>query len=248
MLNHITFYGVSLQGDRPYQEDSIGSCITADSAIFVAADGLGGHGHGEDASSLAVDHSLKRWEEVKSLMHPSDFFKNIFSEVGNKLIDLQDEEGDPTAFRTTMNLGIIDRDHVFHSAHVGDSRCYVFKNGKLIRQSVDHSIPQMLVSSGNLKKSQIRNHPDRNRLYRVLGQRDSAVECTEEEPVRLERGMCILLCTDGFWEMITEKQMQWLQFWSGTAKDWILKMVRYIEKNGQGRNMDNFSAIAVWIE
>ena len=105
----------------------------------------------------------------------------------------------------------------------------------------------MLALSGEIKESEIRHHPDRNILLRVIG-------IDWEEPmyallprVPLSKCQAFLLCSDGFWELIEEKTMCELLKKAGSVEEWLDSMVRVVRENGAGTDMDNNSAVAVWL-
>ena len=139
-------------------------------------------------------------------------------------------------------------EHQIRRGHIGDTPRYYFNRNKLKERTLDHSVPQMLVSVGKLKEKEIRHHPDRNRLLRVLG--IEMDEVNYQESGRLERSgqQAFLLCTDGFWELIEEKKMEALLKKADTPEQWIRLMQEVILKNGRNTDMDNYSAIAVWLE
>ena len=104
----------------------------------------------------------------------------------------------------------------------------------------------MLALSKEIKEEQIRNHPDRNMLLRVMG-----VEWEEKmyelmAPIPLKKCQAFLLCSDGFWELITEKEMCEQLKKASSVDEWLSNMIQIVKKNGMGKNMDNYSAIAVW--
>ena len=131
--------------------------------------------------------------------------------------------------------------------HVGDSRIYQFRKGKLIKKTLDHSVPQMLVAQGEIKESQIRFHEDRNRLLRVVGMSEKAPKYDMTQEVRIDATTSFLLCSDGFWEYLEEKEMIRLLKNASNPQEWIEKMEEIVMKRGQDKNMDNYSAIAVFI-
>ena len=141
---------------------------------------------------------------------------------------------------------MVTDDKNVYIGHVGDSRAYVFHHGKVKTRTLDHSIPQMLVLSREIKESQIRNHPDRNIVLRVLGVEWEEPMYELKEPMHLKNGQAFLLCSDGFWELIEEKQMCDLLKRSASPEEWLMQMAQVVKTNGMGRNMDNYSAIAVW--
>ena len=131
------------------------------------------------------------------------------------------------------------------AAYVGDSRIYQFRKNKMLLRSSDHSIPQYLVNIGEIKERDIRHHPDRNKLLRVMG---SEWETPRYQRLKLEepeRGDAFLLCTDGFWEWIEEKDMERFLKRASCSEEWLDMMKRFIYARGRGNRMDNLSAIAV---
>ena len=131
--------------------------------------------------------------------------------------------------------------------HIGDSRIYYFRKNRYKKRTLDHSVPQMLVLAREIKEKDIRNHPDRNKLLRVMGIEwgYSKYEISQEEKKR--EGLAFLLCSDGFWELIDEKQMVLTLKSSNDAEEWINKMAEIVKASGEGKNMDNYSAITLML-
>jgi protein phosphatase len=103
----------------------------------------------------------------------------------------------------TMALVVGDRAVV---ANVGDSRTYLFRDGKLQRISKDHSLVMRLVELGHLREDEIYSHPQRNAVLRSLG--DRAEPEIDLFQVRLRPGDALLLCSDGQWEMTRDPVME----------------------------------------
>ena len=131
--------------------------------------------------------------------------------------------------------------------HIGDSRAYIFSQNKVRKRTLDHSIPQMLVLAGDLKESEIRHHQDRNIVLKVMGMDWEEPLFELMPPIPLKKCQAFLLCSDGFWEWIEEKEMCELLKQANSVNEWMDSMVEVVKSNGQGENMDNFSAIAVWV-
>lgn len=115
----------------------------------------------------------------------------------------------------------------------------------MLLRSSDHSIPQYLVNIGEIKERDIRHHPDRNKLLRVMG---SEWETLRYQRLKLEEPECgdaFLLCTDGFWEWIEEKDMERFLKRASCSEEWLNMMKGFIYARGRGNRMDNLSAIAV---
>ena len=106
----------------------------------------------------------------------------------------------------------------------------------------------MLAAAGQLKESEIRFHEDRNRLLRVLGVAGQDPAYDAEEPITLEGDQQFLLCSDGFWELISEEQMLLCLDESDEPQLWLENMVELANRNGRCKSRDNMTAITVWIK
>jgi serine/threonine protein phosphatase PrpC len=129
--------------------------------------------------------------------------------------------------------------------HIGDSRLYFYHRNKPKARTLDHSVPQMLALSGEIKENQIRRHPDRNRLLRVMGVEWDTPRYELSDEIALDGNQSFLLCTDGFWDFIDEKAMRRLLKKSTDAQQWLVGMTNEVERNGAEQDMDNYTAIAV---
>lgn len=238
----ITFSRISNRGSRPVNEDSVGVGIYDKSSCFILCDGLGGHGLGDVASSIAVKSFGSYFASGKT--EPLEFFPEAFLLAQKNIIDRQQKENADSKMKTTLVSVIIENGHYTY-AHIGDSRLYCFKNGKIESRTLDHSVPQMLVRSGDISEEEIRFHPDRNKLLRALGEGDSALRYEIGEKCELEDNTAFLLCSDGFWEHITEDEMESALAASTDSGSWLDSMQDLVKAKGHGSNMDNFSAIAV---
>ncbi len=232
---------ISKTGSRPVNEDAVAVLEGDNGLLCVLCDGLGGHGSGEVASRLALEAA----EQAFSRPLPSGDLLPLCMELAQQaLLEEQRRQGKPEELKTTMVLLHLQEGRLCW-AHVGDSRLYLFRRQKLAARTLDHSVPQMLVAQGEIREKDIRFHEDRNRLTRVLGMAGEVPRFTMSDEVKAEPGLDILLCSDGFWEWLTEKEMGRLLKNSAGAQDWLEKMAQLVQKNGQGHTMDNFSAIAV---
>ncbi len=231
-------------GGRAVNEDCLLSAEHGGRFIFAVADGLGGHGMGDVASQLAC----KTAEEcfLNSAKNSEALVSEIYESCQNALLSRQKELRASGKMRTTLNLLLVDGDRALFS-HIGDSRTYYFKDKKLVRRTFDHSVPQMLAATGEITEEEIRFHEDRNRLLRVLGVEDRKPAFESENPEQVTGCQQFLLCSDGFWELISEEQMLLCLDEAEEPKLWLDNMVELVSRNGRGRSMDNVTAIAVWL-
>lgn len=232
----------SSKGERDENEDSVRIVDKGNLKAFILADGLGGCGKGEIASSAAV-------KAVEKYVLENDFdfdmLRNCFIEAHKGVLEAQ-KENDYYEMKTTLVVLLINNKKAFWG-HIGDSRLYVFNSKKYEYRTSDHSVTQVLYKLGEIKEEEIRHHKDRNKLLKALGSEDLDVEnpfeCGGENVDVFDKDF--LLCSDGFWEWITEKEMQKVLKKTKTPSAWINEMASKIVENGCGNNMDNFSAIAI---
>ena len=156
------------------------------------------------------------------------------------------KEMDAEASMKTTVVCLVIKDGKAKVVHVGDSRFYQFKKHRLIQQTKDHSVPQMLVNRGMIREKDIRYHEDRSRLLRVMGTEWDAPKYQVMEEFDVSPDDSFLLCSDGFWEMIEEKDMAKTLKSSKTPEEWLEKMKKVVLRHGKKVNMDNYSAIAVF--
>ena len=240
---HLTYALYTEPGTRPVNEDSVGVAEKSGSACYILCDGLGGHGMGDTASSLAVEAMKEVFEKEAQ----TDCLDKAMWAAEERIMQEQKARGVRHKMKTTAVVLAAD-EKMAYIAHVGDSRLYVFSGNKVRTRTMDHSVPQMLVLSGEIKDSEIRHHPDRSSLLRVLGIDWDSPMFEKMAPLPLRKCQAFLLCSDGFWEWIEEEEMCRLLKESNGPREWLDKMVSVVMENGRGKEMDNNSAIAVWRE
>jgi len=197
--------------------------------LFIVCDGMGGHLGGECAShwaTEAIKKSLSDYfcpkdpratvklpedknqiqEENEPTTHPS-----AITEIENQIrVAVQDANNVVFEYArnkpaeagnagTTVTLAFIKGSQAIF-ANVGDSRAYLIRNNQLHQITKDHSIVAQLVANHQLKPDEIYTHPQRNIIYRSLGQNTEVQIDTFRET--LQPDDYLLLCSDGFWEMV----------------------------------------------
>ncbi len=229
---------VSQRGGREVNQDAVWSGTAESYFIWALADGLGGMGGGELAAAAAIG----------AISNGSTADLLAISEAAHRAVkEAQKQRPESASMRTTLVVLVSDGRRA-KWMHSGDSRLYRFRGGALAEQTLDHSVPQTLVLAGKITPPEIRRHPDRNRLLRSLG--GAAVE-VEMGPgwLDLEIGDAFLLASDGFWELVTEREMEAELVRAATAGGWLQGMqVRLMERlvKMADDDVDNYSAIAVW--
>lgn len=236
---NIVYATVTEKGERALNEDCLGVAVSPDRLGFILCDGLGGHGKGDVASRYVV-------EQMKEHLLHADSMEDSIMCAQTGLLQKQKEDHAGDSMKTTVACLTIEGKEARYG-HVGDSRIYLFEKNKYIRRSIDHSVPQMLVSAGEIREKEIRHHEDRNRLLRVMGTEWEKPKYQMVDHIPLTRHTSFLLCSDGFWELIDEKMMCKTLKRAHTPEEWLSEMEKIVLANGRGTNMDNYSAIAVFI-
>lgn len=198
----IEFASLSDRGRvRLNNEDSYGQFVPETAAefeergaVFVVADGMGGHRGGEIASRIAV-RTILAFYTADASGDRSQALARAFHEANQTII--QEAVADSTLFGmgTTCTALALQAGRAY-LAHVGDSRCYMLRQGNIRQVTSDHSIVGEMVRSGIISDEDARTHPKRNVITRSLGaQPDVATETPES--IELQAGDTFLLCSDG---------------------------------------------------
>lgn len=180
-------------------------------------------------------------------LHGNDFLAECFNAAQETILREQLRLHAESKMKTTMVALRIEHSRAYY-AHIGDSRLYHFSRRNCKQLTMDHSVPQMLVASGDIQRSEIRHHPDRNKLLRVLGVEWESPRFTLcKKPLIVWPGDAFLLCSDGFWELIEEEEMLALYRMHKRPEAWLAAMKELVEKRGAENEgtADNFSAIAI---
>jgi serine/threonine protein phosphatase PrpC len=234
---------ITKTGTRDNNEDSVAVLETDAGSLFAVADGLGGHGKGEVASALATESFVLDFSDYDGDI--DDFLPNAFLNAQSNIMHAQASQGGKADDMKTTFVVLLVADGLAKIGHVGDARAYVFNKNKVKTRTRDHSVVEMLFVSGEIREKHINTHPDRNRLLRTMGIEWESPQYVLADDIPLSECQAFLLCTDGFWELCSEKKMCAYLKKSDTAIEWLDQMLSEVEKNGHGKDMDNYTAIAV---
>jgi protein phosphatase len=166
--------------------------------LFVVADGMGGAQAGEVASALAVEAFQQPLPEDGP---PEQRLAARVQEANRRIYETSRSAQEHAGMGTTLTATYLD-DTDLAVAHVGDSRAYLFRDGKLTRLTQDHSLVEELVRRGKLTEEQAAEHPQRSIITRALGIENDVLVDTWTYPVRA--GDVVLMCSDGLTSMIGE--------------------------------------------
>lgn len=193
---------------RSHNEDSVTIVknLSGDYLLMVA-DGMGGHKAGEVASSMAVTTIGSRFQSLSSLGNKMDaitWLKEIIEEVNTNIIKYAEGHINAVGLGTTLVCAILSKDYLIF-ANIGDSSGFVYKKGVLYKVTKDHTLVNILVESGELRKEEAENHPQKNVLMKALG----AAEKVEPDIFDVETTVDgIFLCSDGLTNMVSKEQIE----------------------------------------
>ena len=201
-LNQWETASYSCVGERAENQDRE-LLITGEKGVLaVVADGMGGHKDGGIAAEKLIGQA-KLWYADKANNDLSSIIHKAHQELNSQ--DFLGTSYSPeNAPRTTGVILWIHGEHA-EVVHVGDSRCYRFHSSKLVTRTLDHSIVQLLVLSGEVAEEEMGTHPDQNRLTQSIGGENTPRPSYEK--FEIKKGDAFILCSDGFWEYTTEKEM-----------------------------------------
>lgn len=195
-------FHVTRKGGRDNNEDRMGYCYTSGSAIFMLADGMGGHPEGEVAAQMAIQAiaALFQKEARPELADVPNFINSAVYAAHQQILRYSVDRSMLDAPRTTVVLAVIQNGAIFWT-HCGDSRLYLLRQGELLMRTRDHSlVEQDLLNPSALRSAHARN---RNLLFTCLG---SPVPPVYQlvGPVTLQQDDRVMLCSDGLWSALSE--------------------------------------------
>ena len=195
-------FQVSRKGGREKNEDRMGYCYTRDSALFALADGMGGHPEGEMAAQIALQTlaTLFQTSAKPRIADPMAFMREGIMAAHQQLLNYAAERKLDDTPRTTV-VACIEQGGQAFWAHCGDSRLYWVRKGELVARTRDHSYIELQEALGRQS-----DKVNRNVLFTCLGSPTRPV-FSVTEPLVLQQGDTLMLCSDGLWASLSEQDM-----------------------------------------
>lgn len=246
----LSFAAVSRRGGRSRNEDAL-RCFETGSGVhcWALADGLGGHADGDIAANIAVDqvHAafLRTEETLRAGIDDADAFlmtaiHAAFDAANSAVVGRGSGHADPLYMGSTLVVAAVLGERMAW-AHVGDSRAYRFTAGELRSVTRDHS----MVALAAAPVRDERCDDSRNRLLAVIGGAEDVRPDFSDTPTALLPEDVLLLCSDGWWSLVLETEMEIDLGASRSPGEWLQRMEDRLLERAQGE-FDNYSAIAVW--
>jgi len=228
-FGHLTHAGLhrELNEDTYYGDGQLG--------LWLVADGMGGHAHGELASALARETIVREVRRGTAL-------EEAIGLADHDIQHASRQNADARPMGTTV-VAVMVRDQTFQIAWVGDSRGYLYHDGRLTRLSRDHTYIQTLIQQGIINRAQARRHPQRNVVTQALGVTAPDQLTVDTLTGEFMPGSQLLLCSDGLTEDVRDAQIAGILAntqWS--AQECVDALVAAALDNG---GSDNITAILI---
>ena len=213
-----------------------------DFGLFVVADGMGGHSEGERASAIAartVAMHILRESYLPLFSHGernapiAEVVTTAIQRANDAVVHDLDDGG------TTVSVAVLIND-LAYVGHVGDSRVYLISRGKIERITRDHSWVQRLIELDQLTPDEANEHPQKNLLYRALGQSDTLEVDTLMR--RMPPSARVVLCSDGLWNQVADADILAAVLQAGSPQDACQRLIAMANAAG---GPDNISVIVL---
>lgn len=199
---------------RENNEDSYGYWEPANDADFtklgrlaIVADGMGGHEGGQVASRLAVETFTKAYAAAGD-SDPAKRLLTALKEAHRSIQQHARQNAHLSSMGTTCTAVALIGSRLFF-IHVGDSRVYLLREGKLRILSRDHTLIAQLLAKGLIRPDQAQNHPQKHILTSALGVPDDEMEIdASSEALLLHKNDVLMICTDGLWGQVQANEIK----------------------------------------
>ncbi|MDD4026009.1 MAG: protein phosphatase 2C domain-containing protein [Kiritimatiellae bacterium] len=231
---------------RERNEDAF--LVDVDGGIFIVADGVGGHGGGDQAAQMAtallpdiIRHRIAASLEPRSSDDPA-----ITSMLADALLELSRDIRAAGAKRLdckdmgTTIVAVLLTGSQAHIAHMGDSRAYLLRNGTFSQLTEDHSIVGILLRHGEITAREAEHHPAKGCLSRFVGMEAEVPAATQT--IEIQTGDRLLLCTDGLWGMLPDNQLQAIL---SEGRDPEVTCYTLLEAGKKAGGEDNLTAVVM---
>jgi len=191
---------------KQVNEDSSGYAETRHGHLAVVCDGMGGHSRGREASQTAVRTIVEHVQQAPQGAPPGALLREAIEAAGQAVYAVGGDA--PTELRPGSTcVAMLLHERGAEIAHVGDSRGYLIRGGAIQRVTNDHSMVQQMVDAGVLTPEEALDHPESNKITRALGMHPDVDVELRPEPLALQRGDVLLLCSDGLTDLVSDSEL-----------------------------------------
>ncbi len=236
---------VSLVGGREENQDRAVLSVNASATLLAVLDGMGGHSDGALAATTGQALLTEAFaRQSQPLFDPLGFLHMTLGRMHDAVARVGASLPLEKRPRATCALCLV-QDGSAYWAHVGDSRIYLLREGRVVTRTRDHSHVEFLIREGSITEQQALGHPLRNYVECCLGGEPMIPEMTVSGRHRVQPGDVLLVCSDGLWGTVEQERIA--QHWSRSGESLqaaLESLARAAVANG-GPNADNTTATAV---
>ncbi len=203
----VEFAELSLQGGRDTNQDRIGVAVAPQVALLSVCDGMGGHADGDRAAENARRVILERFRKTpQPLLDPFGFLQRSLGSAHDSVVALGTQLPIELRPRATCAVCLV-QDSSAYWAHVGDSRVYHLRGGRVRERTRDHSHVEVLLREGVISVGEIPSHPMRSFVESCLGGDPILPDMSLSPRRALLPDDVLLVCTDGFWSALEDERI-----------------------------------------
>lgn len=234
-----TYYLTDAGKIREHNEDNVTIAQNNNGEYLLAvADGMGGHQAGEVASSMTIDYineTFLKMDSIGDKANAVNWLRESVEIINNNIFAYTDKVVESKGMGTTLVVAILTKDYLLFG-NIGDSSGFVMKENNLYKVTKDHTLVNLLVSTGELTEEEAKMHPKKNVLMRAIGANNPIEIDIFDVDINVD---AILLCSDGLTNMLSKEQIQKvLETESLTVEE---KVIRLIKKSNNRGGTDNIS-------
>ena len=203
----IEYAKVSALGDRQDNQDRAAVVVDEDAAIMLVFDGMDGHENGAHAAEIGLKIVQDMFMATDlPLFDPQGFLYMAMARAHDEVVKIGSDLAVDFRPRATCAVCLIQENGSWWG-HIGDSRIYHMRQGKMVTRSRDHSHVEVLIQEGAITEEEALDHPMRNFVECCIGGDAPVPDMSITRKMRLQPGDVLLACTDGLWSRITDDEM-----------------------------------------
>ncbi len=214
--------------------------------VYVVADGVGGNNAGEIASRMAV-RGIAEYVAANPVEDCSDeealyaYFSQCLKQINDEIYQMGRKHRENKGMATTAVIACV-RDDIAYVMNIGDSRAYLYRNGKIMQITIDHTYVNELLRTGMITTEEAENHSQKNVITRALGaEPEVTIDFFQTD---VEKGDVLMLCSDGLYGEVTEQTLAEILDKKNTMQETCAELVEEAIRSG-GR--DNITVVCLKI-
>jgi serine/threonine protein phosphatase PrpC len=241
----IEYAKVSALGDRQDNQDRAAVVVAEDAALMLVFDGMGGHSDG----AMAAEVGLKVVQDMFTasampIFDPQGFLYTAMARAHDEVVLIGADIAIDFRPRATCAVCLIQESGSYWG-HIGDSRIYHMRDGKLITRSRDHSHVEVLIQEGAITEEEALDHPMRNFVECCIGGDAPVPDMSITRMQPLQEGDVLLACSDGLWSGISDAEMSEMATRQGTTLADNLKALSMVALTANAPYSDNTTGTAL---